>query len=1312
MIPLPTSVMAATPPRIPSPPRLATPKLSPPRPQTKTSQISTPRQSEAPGDPATPITSPLHFHKQEPLPQYARDSIGVSSGLKPTAASTLRETKQNLPLRFVEQNQVRLGKRKAYLTGDTADDSGPKVGSELEENQKPEKQTDSLTLTGDIPKNGSEDLEPGPGIFNNLGEESFSGTTELAPLEQDALGVSESRPSSHHTNTNTSEYPSSPPWLSRSSQQFEHTLYIPVSSSPLLEVQEPQEPQEQEEGDDDEEEGILPPNELDAELARRREGEKTIAIEPQSLPEIPGLSLGPPQTQNSPLNIASPRDPFAMPALPYPRILNPLRTPSPKKQDPPGPAPLNGSPLKLFAGTYDTFTKERLVRRISQLEGKTASSVDESKELSEPTSEQLYGSNPEISVIEPAGTPLIHARPSQIIEDSQMSLRRSRQRTGSSSSLPNDGIHGPGSPLKERTPKRMRRSWSGNRPSSLLTQEHKPGAEENHRRPAEEIGTMSQTALRSSAPSPTPNPRKSPSTTTSPVVQGTSPVADSAKQELTQSPSNGGGSIIFGGSGEGSLMGMEFQGLGIGRDMSNKNRKGSVATQDFLAQAEEVMLRIRAMTAANGEQSWFSEGTAGLDSFLSGGELSLSTEEFSLMREKLLNFGIASTQKNGLHGQQDPGTMHNQSTAPTLMSAPEYQRRFSEPQGSDVGLTSCSGTTRRYPTSINNQQDVIDALCAAVVNDKRTSNLENVTMRSKLKGISNGPNLLQTNRAVSAESDSSKSEFRSIHPAEIQHLLPICVGSMTFDPVQRAWVKQKAHTAEDVFQGIPDLSVDEEMEAAYRLHEVIKEVEEYVSAGPDGEAEFEHTTTTTKKAVRRRRIEREDIQRNIRGKWALDGREADEDVTQESQGWDQTQHGGNESSDDISGEQHEESSWTDEDTEENETAVRQARLGSSNGSESNHSAFTEPKIETRSTSWGDSVSERKREQPRVEEALSQLSLMDSSQMGGAYDAEFDELDEHTLEEEDGHGQQQRSSGDRVVDYSSPSVSTLSRQSRNGKGKRVDWVPDESDITIGQSSFQNSSMSQSPSKSFKILSSRNTNYNKKRHSSSGRSFLRRPVSRINEEDEDTEREGERRGASHARSLSSALTAASAKGKAPRDSKPVPPPATIQRSNVSYHFSSPLPELSYQFETTRELLNLELSYVAQRHGGVDGKGKQPSMKSIEYSFSVARDNLVRHLTDVEPFEPYWEYMKSLKLNDRKILTVHGLHEWCPRIEELDVNTNEIGQVSGVPNSVRNLRICNNRLSSLTAWGHLTNLQYLDISGNDLDSLAGEILQLAII
>jgi Leucine-rich repeat (LRR) protein len=158
--------------------------------------------------------------------------------------------------------------------------------------------------------------------------------------------------------------------------------------------------------------------------------------------------------------------------------------------------------------------------------------------------------------------------------------------------------------------------------------------------------------------------------------------------------------------------------------------------------------------------------------------------------------------------------------------------------------------------------------------------------------------------------------------------------------------------------------------------------------------------------------------------------------------------------------------------------------------------------------------------------------------------------------------------------------------------------------------------------------------------------------------------------------------------------MPPPTTGRRTNVSFHLSPP-PD--FNLDPVDDAYALEVSYIAQLRGDI-------SLHGVECSFSLATEELVKKLTDVEPYEPYWEYIRQIDLREKGLITLHMLNDFCPRIEELDVSDNEIGQLSGAPPNIRNLKIANNCLSNLTAWGHLINLQYLDVSGNEMDNLLG--------
>ncbi|KAL4903008.1 hypothetical protein BDW74DRAFT_180298 [Aspergillus multicolor] len=199
------------------------------------------------------------------------------------------------------------------------------------------------------------------------------------------------------------------------------------------------------------------------------------------------------------------------------------------------------------------------------------------------------------------------------------------------------------------------------------------------------------------------------------------------------------------------------------------------------------------------------------------------------------------------------------------------------------------------------------------------------------------------------------------------------------------------------------------------------------------------------------------------------------------------------------------------------------------------------------------------------------------------------------------------------------------------------------------------------------------------------FPRRSISKIDEQSEDT---------AEGQSLIQRTT---------QELEPVSPGSNLDASlayvqehglDTSYSFHlSPLPD--FTVNQIDQPSHLDISYVAQRT-------HPTSLRQIHGTFALATEDLIKHITEAEPCEPYWEHLRRLVMRRKGLMTLHKLGDFCPRLEELDVSENDIGQLSGVPSTVRNLRIQNNCLSNLTAWGHLGNLQYLDISGNELDNL----------
>ncbi|EMC91837.1 hypothetical protein BAUCODRAFT_143350 [Baudoinia panamericana UAMH 10762] len=115
-------------------------------------------------------------------------------------------------------------------------------------------------------------------------------------------------------------------------------------------------------------------------------------------------------------------------------------------------------------------------------------------------------------------------------------------------------------------------------------------------------------------------------------------------------------------------------------------------------------------------------------------------------------------------------------------------------------------------------------------------------------------------------------------------------------------------------------------------------------------------------------------------------------------------------------------------------------------------------------------------------------------------------------------------------------------------------------------------------------------------------------------------------------------------------------------------------------------------------------QYAAADVDNRYALAVKELVRTLTDVQDEELYWEDVKKLDLRDRSLVSLYGLDDFCCRVQDLDVSGNSLMHLEGAPAMIRRLVARSNHLSSLTCWSHLMNLQYLDVSGNQLDNLTG--------
>jgi len=211
---------------------------------------------------------------------------------------------------------------------------------------------------------------------------------------------------------------------------------------------------------------------------------------------------------------------------------------------------------------------------------------------------------------------------------------------------------------------------------------------------------------------------------------------------------------------------------------------------------------------------------------------------------------------------------------------------------------------------------------------------------------------------------------------------------------------------------------------------------------------------------------------------------------------------------------------------------------------------------------------------------------------------------------------------------------------------------------------------------------------RRMSLGGHKFSARPVSRIDEQDEDSTNEK--------------LTNQQMRSVSIIVSTPVP-----SRHTSGVILATPRPSHEVGTLTLTPLsdftvhqadvsLGLDVSYVAQGHRYTVG---DTSKKALSLSIK----DLVEKLTEVEPYEPFWENLKELTLKDKRLTNLHKLNEFCEELVQLNVSHNQIRQLDGVPTSIRSLRISHNCLNDLAAWNHLHNLQYIDVSNNELESMS---------
>ncbi|KAL8720528.1 MAG: hypothetical protein Q9225_002620 [Loekoesia sp. 1 TL-2023] len=348
-------------------------------------------------------------------------------------------------------------------------------------------------------------------------------------------------------------------------------------------------------------------------------------------------------------------------------------------------------------------------------------------------------------------------------------------------------------------------------------------------------------------------------------------------------------------------------------------------------------------------------------------------------------------------------------------------------------------------------------------------------------------------------------------------------------------------------------------------------------------------------------------------------------------------------------------------------------------------ASSGPIPETRATSWGDEILARKVVQMQVEAGKESQTAKDDVQ-SEEVEHEISILEGRTSRMPQHVHQSQRQPRVVTVAFSSPLVDQV--QFLAGDNDAAATWDDDSDLDLADSPIRDDARSVSASRRRTSTGFRKTSSyrNASRRASIG---LARPMSRVDENEELTFLQ-----AFHGPQNASMELIVTTPLPASRR-EPLPSAfSSAQASTVGFQLS-PLSE--FTVHKSDDLDKPNVRHVTKHPGLL-------ATHEVEGPLSLAIQDLVKKLTDIEPYEPYWDHIRHLDLRNRNLQSLHMLDEYCDHLEDLDVSDNDISQLNGAPSWIRHLKACRNSLSNLTSWAHMRNLQYLDVSGNQIQNLAG--------
>jgi len=692
--------------------------------------------------------------------------------------------------------------------------------------------------------------------------------------------------------------------------------------------------------------------------------------------------------------------------------------------------------------------------------------------------------------------------------------------------------------------------------------------------------------------------------------------------------------------------------LNTAKEVTCGSRKASVTTADFFNEAQQIMQFIRAKGRPHSSHTNTEGSEAGHPTIVEESVVYDSTkDEFSRppSREGSPRGPKPSAKPDARVISHLRKFEDNQDLGLALSSSIKVLKISQSRRGSRASASACdeandaNSDTESDPPNTRIRESIVQAHKRK--NSSSTYDFSVLEPEQQVRSQGSQP----TSGPSSGRSDPTGSSQGStnrmvIAPETVAHLLSDQMAGMVFDRQRQLWVKRKSspnvgglenlehtqseRTEEDFFGDIPDLTVNE-MEELQRVKETVSSVRSMGSA-TDNVSVCDQAMFREMQKEAPGRVEQ--IQ-NARPKTA-------------------------------------------------EGKSIAAVDNSSAPSIVSHFASSCPQPGTRTTSWGDDAFSYKEPQlPIHSAAAAGKSLENTSEQQVEHEISiFEGRESRTPKHQSNRKHQARVI---TVAFSSPLVDHKESEFERVQG----FDSDEGELSLDDSPVRHNTpldaLAKRPPSSGSAGKPRRRSASR-RLSLCQQSYLPRPMSRLDEEDEMSMIHcsiGNRR-----MSMELAITT-----PLPLSRSILVPSTIEQRSSIGFQLS-PLPDFTvHQIDKP----------VDSNHGQVT---KRLPTGETGNRLSLCAQSLVRNLTDLEPYEPYWDYIRSVDLHDRDLTTLHMLDEFCGRIEELDVSENQLAGLHGIPHTVRRLNIRANCLSDLAAWDSLRNLQYLDVSSNQLADLRG--------